>query len=44
MLDITGPGSISTCDGVTGRDFVQVGALGFSMAKLKNGAGSIRES
>ena len=37
MLDITGSGSITTCDGVTRRDFLQVGtlgALGFSMAKL----------
>src|SRR5260370_332006 len=28
MLKITGPGSITTCDGVTRRDFLQVGALG----------------
>src|SRR6186997_3154754 len=37
MLKISGPGSITTCDGVTRRDFLQVGtlgALGFSLAKL----------
>src|SRR6188474_3112914 len=37
MLQVTGPGSITTCDGVTRRDFLQVGtlgALGFSMSKL----------
>ncbi len=37
MLNITGPGSIITCDGVTRRDFLQVGtlgALGFSLAKM----------
>src|SRR5262245_37664086 len=37
MLKVTGKGSITTCDGVTRRDFLQVGtlgALGFSMAKL----------
>ncbi|MEQ1862311.1 MAG: DUF1501 domain-containing protein [Chthoniobacteraceae bacterium] len=37
MLQITGPGSITTCDGTTRRDFLQVGtlgALGFSLAKL----------
>src|SRR6476659_5722529 len=37
MLKITGPGSITTCDGLTRRDFLQVGtlgALGFSMTKL----------
>ncbi len=28
MLNITGPGSITTCDGLTRRDFLQVGALG----------------
>src|SRR3989449_1897413 len=28
MLDITGRGSITTCDGITRRDFLQVGALG----------------
>ena len=37
MLKITGNGSITTCDGLTRRDFLQVGtlgALGFSMANL----------
>ena len=37
MLKVTGKGSITTCDGITRRDFLQVGtlgALGFSMAKL----------
>jgi uncharacterized protein (DUF1501 family) len=37
MLKVTGNGSITTCDGLTRRDFLQVGtlgALGFSMAKL----------
>src|SRR4051794_21460693 len=28
MLKVTGPGSITTCDGVTRRDFLQVGTLG----------------
>jgi hypothetical protein len=28
MLKITGPGSAKTCDGVTRRDFLQVGTLG----------------
>jgi hypothetical protein len=28
MLKITGPGSVTTCDGITRRDFLQVGALG----------------
>jgi hypothetical protein len=28
MLKITGNGSITTCDGITRRDFLQVGALG----------------
>src|SRR5438045_892732 len=28
MLKITGPGSITTCDGITRRDFLQAGALG----------------
>src|SRR3981189_2910018 len=28
MLKVTGPGSITTCDGITRRDFLQVGALG----------------
>ena len=37
MLKVTGNGSITTCDGITRRDFLQVGtlgALGFSMANL----------
>ena len=37
MLNITGNGSVTTCDGVTRRDFLQVGvlgALGLSLAKL----------
>ena len=28
MLKVTGQGSITTCDGITRRDFLQVGALG----------------
>ena len=38
MLNVTGPGSITTCDGVTRRDFLQVGtlgALGISLAKYE---------
>ena len=37
MLNVTGQGSITTCDGITRRDFLQVGtlgALGFSLSKL----------
>src|SRR5881409_1104844 len=37
MLKVTGNGSITTCDGITRRDFLQVGtlgALGFSMANF----------
>lgn len=37
MLKITGSGSITTCDGISRRDFLQVGslgALGFSLAQL----------
>src|SRR5437773_3829292 len=37
MLKISGKGSIATCDGLTRRDFLQVGtlgALGFSMAQF----------
>lgn len=37
MLQITGPGSITTCDGLTRRDFLQLGtlgALGFSLSQL----------
>jgi hypothetical protein len=36
MLNLTGNGSVTTCDGVTRRDFLQVGvlgALGLSLAK-----------
>ncbi|HEY1173734.1 MAG TPA: DUF1501 domain-containing protein [Verrucomicrobiae bacterium] len=36
MLKVSGKGSITTCDGITRRDFLQVGALGamgLSMAK-----------
>src|SRR5262245_31524355 len=38
MLKLTGQGSITTCDGVTRRDFLQVGALGaigLSLAKYE---------
>lgn len=37
MLKVTGPGSITTCDGTTRRDFLQIGtlgALGFSLSRL----------
>ncbi len=37
MLKVTGNGSITTCDGITRRDFLQVGALGaigLSMSKF----------
>ncbi len=37
MLDVTGDGSTKTCDGMTRRDFLQVGtlgALGFSLSQL----------
>ena len=37
MLKLTGKGSITTCDGITRRDFLQVGALGaigLSLSKL----------
>ena len=37
MLKITGNGSITTCDGITRRDFLQVGtlgAIGLSLSKL----------
>jgi len=37
MLKVTGDGSITTCDGITRRDFLQVGtlgALGLSLAQL----------
>ena len=47
MLKITGNGSITTCDGITRRDFLQVGtlgAIGFSLANLSalKAAGAIR--
>lgn len=37
MIKLTGQGSITTCDGITRRDFLEVGtlgALGFSLANL----------
>jgi uncharacterized protein (DUF1501 family) len=37
MIDVTGNGSITTCDGLTRRDFLQVGtlgALGLTMSKF----------
>src|SRR6266480_3144184 len=37
MLKVSGPGSITTCDGITRRDFLQVGmlgALGFTLSDL----------
>ena len=37
MLNLTGNGSVTTCDGITRRDFLQVGvlgAIGLSLAKL----------
>ncbi|MGI8966273.1 MAG: DUF1501 domain-containing protein [Limisphaerales bacterium] len=37
MLKVTGNGSITTCDGITRRDFLQVGtlsAIGLSLSKL----------
>src|SRR5881409_3068258 len=37
MLNVSGNGSITTCDGITRRDFLQVGmlgALGFSLSNL----------
>jgi hypothetical protein len=37
MLNVSGSGSITTCDGITRRDFLQVGtlgALGFSLAQM----------
>src|SRR3989475_8421187 len=36
MLKITGRGSITTCDGITRRDFLQVGALGALGLTLSN--------
>src|SRR6058998_2082323 len=38
MLKITGRGSITTCDGITRRDFLQVGALGAIGFTLSNWA------
>ena len=38
MLTLTGKGSITTCDGITRRDFLQIGtlgALGFSLARFE---------
>jgi hypothetical protein len=38
MLNLTGRGSVTTCDGVTRRDFLQIGslgALGLSLAKFR---------
>jgi hypothetical protein len=48
MLKITGNGSITTCDGITRRDFLQVGtlgAIGFSLANLATlkALGAIKE-
>lgn len=37
MLKVTGDGSVTTCDGITRRDFLQVGALGaigLSMSRM----------
>ena len=37
MLNVSGTGSITTCDGISRRDFLQVGtlgALGFSLAQM----------
>ena len=47
MLQVTGPGSITTCDGLTRRDFLQVGtlgALGFSMSKLMAAQAAVQEA
>src|SRR5262245_6480904 len=38
MLKISGSGSITTCDGITRRDFLQVGALGALGFTLSNWA------
>src|ERR1043166_9224111 len=38
MLKISGKGSITTCDGITRRDFLQVGALGAIGLTLSNWA------
>src|ERR1043166_3779085 len=39
MLKLTGKGSITTCDGVTRRDFLQVGTLGALGLTLSKFAG-----
>src|SRR2546425_110701 len=36
MLKVSGPGSIKTCDGITRRDFLQVGTLGALGFTLSN--------
>src|SRR5213594_2685222 len=36
MLKVSGPGSITTCDGITRRDFLQVGTLGTIGFTLSN--------
>src|SRR6266550_4487307 len=38
MLKVSGPGSIKTCDGITRRDFLQVGTLGALGFTLSNWA------
>jgi len=38
MLKVSGPGSITTCDGITRRDFLQVGTLGAIGFTLSNWA------
>ena len=38
MLKVSGPGSITTCDGITRRDFLQVGTLGALGFTLSNWA------
>src|SRR5437660_11474832 len=38
MLRVSGPGSITTCDGITRRDFLQVGTLGALAFTLSNWA------
>src|SRR5215472_2352683 len=49
MINVTGNGSITTCDGITRRDFLQVGtlgALGLSLSKFAalRALGAVRES
>jgi hypothetical protein len=36
MLNVFGKGSITTCDGITRRDFLQVGTLGALGLSLSN--------